>query len=96
MVPILDALVNTEGGDYLDTGCGQALISDGIKRNLPVRVTKDPWTMVGFQKGSDPESFQNPQRLIVPGSLTQATFGGAPFWPVYQIFMFSDWIHSAL
>ena len=34
MVPILDALVNTEGGDYLDTGCGQALISDGIKRNL--------------------------------------------------------------
>ena len=33
-VPISDALVNTEGGDYLDTGCGQALISDGIKRNL--------------------------------------------------------------
>ena len=32
--------------------------------------------MVGFQKGSDPEYFQNPQRLIVPGSLTQATFGG--------------------
>ena len=103
MVPILDALVNTEGGDYLDTGCGQALISDGIKRNLDLASScssyQGPMDHGRFSEGIGSRVLSKPPKVDcarVPdtSNIWRAPF--RPFWPVYQIFMFSDWIHSAL